>query len=363
MTSLKVPPHHRIAERIARLGRNRGTLSHSLLIHGPVGAGQREVAIRFAQSVFCETGQGPFGACGLCRSCKRVPLGEHPDLIWIEPQIKDKERVNAFIPGREGPAEEDKSYKEKKGFRYISIETVRDVQDRLVREPYEGTRVIGCLFEAEKMNLDAGNTLLKMVEEPPPHCLLIFVTEYFSRILPTIRSRCLHVPLGLPSLEILEEELRTRHELSGQEARLYALYALQEGVPVEMAISESSRQLREEALELVDLAVREGEHAFIPLLKGLKHDRETNARLVQFCRDLLRDCLILAEGHSSGNDQAGRPDLIQSKLTEWAATLTPDALAELIDHSFEYEEAILGYASPLHSLATFLSEVRERGVV
>ncbi len=361
MPSPQVPPHHRIAERIARLGRERGTLCHSLLIHGPVGAGQRKVAIRFAQSVFCETGQGPFAACGLCRSCRRVPLGEHPDLIWIEPQIKDKERVNAFIPGREGPAEEDRSYKEKKGFRYISIETIRDVQDRLVREPYEGTRVIGCLYEAEKMNLDAGNTLLKMVEEPPPHCLLIFVTEYFSRILPTIRSRCLHVPLGLPSLETLEEELHTRHEQSEEEARIYARYALQEGVPVDVALSLSSKQLREEALELVDLAVRGGEHAFIPLLKSLKHDRETNARLVQFCRDLLRDCLILAEGQSSGNHLAGVPAEAQSKLTEWASVLTPEALAELIDHSFEYEEAILGYASPVHSLAAFLSEVREKG--
>ena len=356
MTSSLAPPHHRIAERIARLGRDRGTLSHSLLIHGPVGAGQREVAIRFGQSLFCEPGTGSFGACGQCRNCRRIVENLHPDWIWIEPE------------------------RHSKGLPNITMETMQSLQDRLVLEPYEGVKVGGCIFEAEKMKPETANSLLKLVEEPPSHAAFILVTEYFSRILPTIRSRCLHVPLGLPSLETLEEELRTRHELSGQEARLYAHYALQEGVAVNVARSEASRQLREEALALVDLAVHEGEHAFIPMLKSLKHDRETNARLVQFCRDLLRDCLILADGgtrrdsrSSDGMDSSfsdkgtytnrltGIPAEVQSKLGEWAGTLTPDALAELIDHSFEYEEAILVYASPVHSLATFLSEVRERG--
>jgi hypothetical protein len=336
MPTPQVAPHHRIAERIARLGRERGTLSHSLLIHGPVGAGQREVAVHFGQSLFCETGSGPFGACGECRNCRRVVENLHPDWIWIEPARGSK------------------------GLPNITMETIQSLQDRLVLEPYEGLKVVGCVFEAEKMKPETANSLLKLVEEPPAHAAFILVTEYFQRILPTIRSRCLHVPLGLPSSETLEQELRTRHELSGEEAQLFARYALQEGVPVEQALSESSQQLREEALELVDLAVLEGEQAFIPMLKGLKHDRETNARLVQFCRDLLRDCLLLAEGPSSGDVMNGFPVQVQSKLTEWARTLNPEALAELIDHSFEYEEAILGYASPVHSLATFLSEVRER---
>lgn len=344
MPSSQVPPHHRIAERIARLGRERGTLSHSLLIHGPVGAGQREVAMLFGQSLFCETGRGPFGACGECRNCRRIVENLHPDWIWIEPE--------------RGP----------KGLPNITMDTIQSLQDRLVLEPYEGGRVVGCIFEAEKMKPETANSLLKLVEEPPSHAAFTLVTEHFQRILPTIRSRCLHIPLGLPSLESLEEELRTHHDLSHEEARQYARYALQEGVPVDQALSEPSQRLREEALGLIDIAVREGEHAFIPMLKGLKHDRETNARLVQFCRDLLRDCLILIEEEKGtqprSSAQAGWrevPVSIQPRLTEWARTLNPEALAELIDHSFEYEEAILGYASPVHSLATFLSEVRGKG--
>jgi DNA polymerase III delta' subunit len=334
MSAFKIPHHHQVAERIARLGRMRGGISHSILIHGPVGAGHREVAVRFGQSLFCETGDGPFGACGECRNCRRVSQGIHPDWIWMEP---------------------DRSAK---GLPNISIDLLRALQDRLVLEPFEGNQVAGCIFEAEKMRLEAANSLLKLLEEPPAHALFILVTENRQRILPTIQSRCLPVPLIHPSEEDLAERLAAEFGLAPVEAHQAALWSANEGLDPGEALSEPVRQFREESRWLLDLAVREGEHAFIPALKALKYDREVQARFLGYWRDLLRDSLLLREGR--GEAFTYQSDAVM--LGSWTSNLSPESYAYLIDRAFEYEEAVLGYASPAHALATFLSEVSAKAV-
>ncbi|MCA9424510.1 MAG: hypothetical protein KC931_14850 [Candidatus Omnitrophica bacterium] len=329
MTEATVPKHHRIAERIARMSRTRGKYAQSILIHGPMGAEHREVAVRFGQSVFCDTGEGDFGACGVCRSCRRVHDGTHPDWVWMEPD-------------RSG-----------KGLPNITIEMVRNLQDRMVLNPYEGSRVVGCIFEAEKMRPETANSLLKLVEEPPPHALFILVTDNLERILPTIRSRCLPVPLGPPDPSVLAARIARDLSVSDREALQTALWAIQEGLTPQEAASEPVRELRDEAVELLDLAIRMGEHAFLPALKSRKYSRESNLVLIRHFRDFLSESLLLSEGRAE-------PLVYRSHhepFSNWTRTLPPDKLSDLIDLSFEFEEGILGYANPTHSIATFLSEV------
>lgn len=356
MTQPAVPTHHRIAERIARMGRSRGGLSHSLLVHGPVGAGQREVAIRFCQSVFCETGDGPFGACGTCRSCRRIPLGEHPDLIWIEPQLNDKDEPNAFKPRRDRSHKTSEKSSEKRGLRYISIKTIRALEDRLVQEPFEGPRVVGCIFEADKLQVDAANTLLKLVEEPPSHALILFATEFRLKILPTIRSRCLSVPLGYPNPQTLEAYFMEEFDLAPEQAREAVQMASDADIEPAQALNESIQKLRRDSLALFDLAVMEGEHKFIPTIRNLKLDRESFCMIIRFWRDILRECVLCRDkGGLRLGFQAETP-----RLEAWSRRLNGPDCADLMDLSFEHEEAIQGFARPELALAAFLSEVRQR---
>lgn len=356
MTQLAVPSHHRIAERIARLGRLRGGLSHSLLVHGPVGAGQREVAIQICQSVFCESGEGPFGACGTCRSCRRISRGEHPDLLWIEPQLNDKDEPNAFRPQRDRSRRTSEKTGEKRGLRYISIKTVRALEDRLVQEPFEGQRVVGCILEADRLQVDAANTLLKLVEEPPSHALFIFVTEFRLKILPTIRSRCLSVPLGYPNPETLESYFIEEFDLSPEEAREAVQLTNDAGIEPAQALNDSLRKLRRDSLAMFDLAVMEGEHAFLPYIKTLKLDRESFCIIIRFWRDILRECVLNGDpGKMRFAFQAETP-----RIEAWSQRLRDSDCADLMDMSFEHEEAIQGFAKPELALAAFLSEVRQR---
>lgn len=237
----------------------------------------------------------------------------------------------------------------------ISIDTVRELQDRLVLEPFEGGKVVGCLFEAEKMKAEPANSLLKLVEEPPSHALFILVTENRQRILPTIRSRCFPVPLGPPSPETMAERFRSEYGMTPLESKEAALLSGVEGLDPGQVMSESAQRFREDWSGVLFSACSEGESAFLLPLKALASDRESMTRVPPFWREILRDAFVLAEG---------REELVTYKalhpaLSRLREKLGSEALVNLMDRTFECEEAIQGYANPHHTLAGFLARVSE----
>jgi len=320
-----VPEHQRVAEKISRLRRQQGNQNHTLLVHGPAGSVIEEVALRIGQSLFCETGVGEFGACDQCRDCRRVRQGIHPD--WI-----------TLAPTREG-----------KALPNITIEALRNLQDRMVLEPYEANRVVGCLFAADKMRPESANSMLKLLEEPPPHAVFILVTESRARMLPTILSRSLSIPVYSPSPEYLAEQYKNRPR---DEALQGARWALYEGLSVDLALSEQQCDLRQEVQQILDSAIREGEWVFLGSLKSRKLEREESLAWLRMMRDLLRDTLLV----QSGGDPLTYPEA-GNLLVEWGKALSGEDLADHIDRSLLYEESINGYANPLHALGSFLSEL------
>jgi hypothetical protein len=149
--------------------------------------------------------------------------------------------------------------------------------------------------------------------------------------------------------------LETEYGLDQGQSFQAALWSANEGLAPGVAISESSIQMRQEVRALLNLAVKEGEHAFLPAVKALKYDREAMARMIQILRDFLRDGLFVLEGGTE--PLTYRSD--QETMRTWGDRLSPDRCAALIDRSFAYEEAVWGYANPSHTLGAFLSEVAE----
>ena len=134
-------------------------IAGAYLFVGPAGVGKETVAIHFAKSINClESGEG---ACGDCISCRKTEVGNHPDTQIVSPS----------------------------GAR-TRIDQIRELQKRIVYRPLEGVRKVVILREAERMNLEAANCLLKTLEEPPAESVLILLTTNLDALLPTIRSRC-----------------------------------------------------------------------------------------------------------------------------------------------------------------------------
>ena len=133
-------------------------LSHAYLFTGPKGVGKETTAWAFLFHLFCEKDKE--NPCGECRACKKIEKEIHPDIYILFPEKRE-----------------------------ITIGQIREVIDFLKYRALEAEYKVILVKEAEKMNPEAGNALLKSLEEPPFYAIFILLTENFSKLLPTIVSR------------------------------------------------------------------------------------------------------------------------------------------------------------------------------
>lgn len=144
--------------------------AHAYLLHGPAGIGKRALAERLMARLLCQQPAGN-DACGQCKSCFLLAAGTHPDSYVLEPEEVDKA---------------------------IRVDQVRDLVDFVVQTAQLGGRKVVLLEPAESMNLNAANALLKSLEEPSGDTVLLLISHQPSRLLPTIKSRCVQQACPLP---------------------------------------------------------------------------------------------------------------------------------------------------------------------
>jgi DNA polymerase-3 subunit delta' len=171
----------------------REQLPHSLLLVGQKGLGKFDLAKQFAASLLCEQPQDDGLACGKCLACNWYSQGNHPDFRLLQPDAM----------ADEGEVEDGK----KKPSQQITIDQVRGLDEFLnVGTHRAGLRII-LVNPAEAMNRNTANALLKTLEEPAPGTLFLLVSNEALRLLPTIRSRCQVVPIGVPQPKLAESIL------------------------------------------------------------------------------------------------------------------------------------------------------------
>jgi DNA polymerase-3 subunit delta' len=161
-----------------------GAPSHAYLFSGPAGSGKRTVARAFASALLTEGAADPAGAA------VRVEHGAHPDLTWVAPAS------SAGI-------------------------LVGDVDEAVVagaaRTPFESSRRVFVIEDADELNDQAANRMLKTLEEPPSFAHLILLTSRPGEVLPTIASRCQSVRFDAPSVEQIAQRL-DRHGVAAPAA-------------------------------------------------------------------------------------------------------------------------------------------------
>ncbi len=166
-------------------------LPHALLLHGAPGVGKLALAELFGQLLLCENrGQGT-RPCGACDGCRWFLGANHPDIRYLEP-----ETMARGVPVAE-ESEEDKA-KDGKPSNQIKIDQARALGDFVHLASHRGGRRVAIIHPAEDMNSATANSLLKILEEPPPGAVFLLVSHRPARLLPTIRSRCVPVPVPLP---------------------------------------------------------------------------------------------------------------------------------------------------------------------
>ena len=200
MTPRRLPWLEPVWQRLPPLAA-RGV--HAVLLHGLRGVGKKSLALDFAESLLCSSPLPDGHACGRCEECRLTAAFSHPDLRWVLPQALAEKLLPQAVDeeeAAEAPSEAGEGEgKPSKASREIRVEQVRALSDFLGIAAYRGGQRVVVLAPAEAMNAIAANTLLKMLEEPPPSTVFVLVSDSLDDVLPTIRSRCVLVQVPVPA--------------------------------------------------------------------------------------------------------------------------------------------------------------------
>jgi DNA polymerase-3 subunit delta' len=291
--------HDRIVEVFRRSLRS-GKTAHSYLFEGVSGCGRKKTALMLIQALFCQVIDDD--ACGVCPSCRKVAGGNHADIHLIEP-LKDK--------------------------RDISIDQLRELQRDLSLRPYEAPRKACIIEPAERMSINAANSLLKTLEEPPGNALIILLTENAGMLLPTIRSRCQLIRFA----PLSPEHVAALLEQGGIDAGIATLLAPMAGGSMQRALeldNESLATRREAVLSRVEqMNIRQIATVF-DAAEELSGDRDATLELLDMLISFYRDAVHLSAGNSDIVNRTVRPS-IESIAARRPLSSTLELLEEICE--------------------------------
>ncbi len=198
-----------------------GKVSHAYIIAGEKGSGKKLLANTFAMAIQCE--EGGTEPCGMCRSCKQAMSGNNPDIRYVT-----HEKPNL-----------------------ISVDEVRvQLNSDIAIKPYAAKKKIYIIDEAEKMNPQAQNAILKTIEEPPEYAVVMLLVTNTGLLLQTILSRCILLNVRAVEKNRIVKLLTEKYGASDYMADLAAGFS--DGVvgkAIEFAASDEFSSLKNEVVE------------------------------------------------------------------------------------------------------------------
>jgi DNA polymerase-3 subunit delta' len=230
-------------------------LHPTVVLTGLDGVGKKEIALHFIEYLFCDrsifAGQGSqepetdslfgpvviapaveniteFVACGECKSCKRAQQNQWLDLYWLEPETNEEEtRLGVH-----------------------KIDAFRELKSKLGMGPMEEPYKVVVITDADRMTIQAANSILKTLEEPPKNWIFFLTAADSSRLLPTILSRCIELKLNpLTSLQVFDILKETKgSEFQSQRAQMASRAAMGSVTRAQLFLEEDASKIREALL-------------------------------------------------------------------------------------------------------------------
>jgi DNA polymerase-3 subunit delta' len=307
-------------------------LAHAYLFHGEPRIGKRLTAIRLAQAINCET-ESPSNApdaCGFCRSCHQVEAGTYPDFVLVAP---DQEQANP----------------------QIKIEEIRALEEQMIYRPLVGPRRVVVIDDADRMTLGAANALLKTLEEPPGHSVLVLVTSRPFALPATIRSRCQGLRFTVQSRAQTERALVAARNVPDTEARFLAAVAQGRlGEALQTDLTAARARQRDFTLLMAAPALR----SVATLLTAAEalHREERSADALEWLAGWVRDLILIGAGGAP--DSLLNPEHVK-ELRQAAGPTKLEALLRLLDDIEAIQRAAHRNLNLQLALETVLLRLRE----
>lgn len=300
------------SENIDRLKQmlNSGRMPHALLFTGAVGIGKMLIARILAAAVLCMAGR----PCGVCKACRSLADGSHPDLLVIRP---------------EGAT--------------IKIEQIRQLQSAFALAPYLSGRRVCIIEDAERLTAQAANSILKTLEEPQGSSLFILVASSKQQLLATIISRCLAMAFQpLPS-SVLSRALMDKG-FAGSAVEVAARLSGGRFGQALKLLEPGGLNQRNQAAEIT-AALIQGERKFVWKTAALldKHERKDFLALLEYLTLILRDLLMI----SGRRDRRLLYNIdLEEQLTRQAGTWTEPGLMKALAAVAACRQALQANANP-----------------
>jgi DNA polymerase-3 subunit delta' len=275
MTTATVVDHpwpvygHDWAVDFLRKGMQHGRTRQAYLITGPPSVGKTTFAHAFAMALNCTHDDPDARPCLSCRSCRLVMSGNHPDMLYSE------------LDPNTGA---------------LRIETLRELMGRLALKPYEARTRVAIISDFDRARGPAQDAILKTLEEPPPHAILLLLADRAESMLSTILSRCQTIALRPVATETLADVLAARY---GADAELATRLARFSGGRVGWAIAAlgdpAVLEQRAAALDILEETLRKQRKGRFDLANDLSKDKLALPPLLELWLTYWRDALLLTE--------------------------------------------------------------------
>ncbi len=244
-----------------------GRIPHALLLHGIPGTGKLKVAITLAQALNCLDETIHDDACGQCIACRKIERGNHPDLFFVKPEGQ-----------------------------FIRIAKIREIQEKMLFKPMEARVQMFIMTDADRMNSEAANALLKTLEEPLSKNIIILTTARLYQLPLTIVSRCQQLRFNpLPKDRVTAYLVKVR----GLAVDLAEEIALLSGGSIGKAEKMQSQSEKSKQEELLALFLKKPSAARLgSFTERFGQEKEEIVDNLLFWKSLLRDVLVYKTSHA-----------------------------------------------------------------
>lgn len=343
-------------------------VAHAYLFYGAEGVGKDAMAMEFARVLNCEKKQST--ACGECRSCRKATQLQHPNIRLIVSLPVGKSEKSGDDPIRVLSEDQVASVQEQLRLKaqdsyyrvaipkanFIKVNSVRFVRREAAMSSFEGGTNVFIISEAEAMNVEASNSLLKTLEEPSSDSVFILTTSRRQQLLPTILSRCQLVQFDPLSEEEIRGALVSRRQVESEQAALVARLANGSYTAAVEMLSADMVGEREGVVLFLRLVVGGQRVALAKEIEriGSAGDRSVVVRWLKMLQAWLRDALLLRDLGEEGMVAADPTAELNSFVSKFPHADLPEALEcversiALIDKNVYLPLVLTGLSIDLH---------------
>lgn len=243
-----------------------GKISQAYLITGEVCQGKEFISRIFANALLCENPTDGVNPCGECHPCLQASAGSHPDIIKVT-----HEKPNV-----------------------VSVDDIRDqIVSTVAVRPFQSSRKIYIMNEAEKMTPQAQNALLKTLEEPPEYVVILLLTTSKTSMLPTILSRCIQLDMRPVEDKVVRQYLMKTLQIPDYKADICVAFARGNiGKARNLASSEEFDNIKNEAIRVLKYIKTMDIGDMIKTLKRLEEYKVNSDDFLDIMMIWYRDVLL-----------------------------------------------------------------------